>query len=98
MPDHIHCLFLLNPTVSVSNTIKQVKGSSSFYINQNNMTVEPFAWQAGYAACSVSASVVNKIFYYFRNQKTHHQKKTFQREFEEFMQRYGLQDEDRMVW
>ncbi len=33
MPEHIHCLFLLNPQKSISEILKQIKGSSSFYIN-----------------------------------------------------------------
>ena len=35
MPDHIHCLFLQNPQKSVSEIIKQIKGSSSHYINEH---------------------------------------------------------------
>lgn len=42
MPDHMHCLFLLNQKKSIAAVIKQIKGSSSHYINQNNLTVEKF--------------------------------------------------------
>jgi putative transposase len=34
MPDHIHCLFLLNRNKSISQVMKQVKGSTSRYINE----------------------------------------------------------------
>lgn len=44
MPDHIHCLFLLNPQRSVADVIKQVKGSSSHYINFENLVQQKFAW------------------------------------------------------
>lgn len=37
MPDHIHCLFLLNPQKSIAEVIKQIKGSSSHYINQQDL-------------------------------------------------------------
>jgi putative transposase len=33
MPDHIHCLFLLNHQKSIAEVIKQIKGSSSHFIN-----------------------------------------------------------------
>lgn len=62
MPEHIHCLFLLNPQKSIAEIIKQIKGSSSHFINQNNLIKEKFAWQTGYAAYSVSESVVDKVF------------------------------------
>jgi putative transposase len=35
MPDHIHCLFLLSPQKSIAEVVKQIKGSSSHFINHN---------------------------------------------------------------
>ncbi|MFC5623971.1 hypothetical protein [Algoriphagus winogradskyi] len=43
-----------------------------------------FAWQTGYAAYAVSESIVEKVFQYIQNQKKHHQKLSFQEEYEEF--------------
>ncbi|KHJ37754.1 transposase [Pedobacter glucosidilyticus] len=93
MPDHIHCLFLLNPQKSIADVIKQIKGSSSHFINQNNLITEKFAWQTGYAAYSVSESVVDKVFHYKKNQKQHHKKKTFEQEYDEFLKLYGLDND-----
>jgi putative transposase len=92
MPDHVHCLFLLNPQKSITEVIKQIKGSSSHFINQNNLMAEKFSWQTGYAAYSVSQSVLDKVFHYIQNQKQHHQKKSFQQEYDEFLKLYGLND------
>jgi REP element-mobilizing transposase RayT len=83
MPDHIHVLFLLNPRLSISELIKQIKGSSSHFINQNNFISEKFTWQTGYALFSVSESVVERVYRYIRNQKQHHHKKSFQQEYNE---------------
>jgi len=47
MPDHVHCLFLLSPQKSIAEVIKQIKGSSSHFINQNNLIADKFAWQTG---------------------------------------------------
>ena len=93
MPDHVHCLFLLSPQKSIAEVIKQIKGSSSHYINQNNLIVDKFSWQTGYAAYSVSESVVDKVHNYIHNQKQHHAKKTFQQEYDEFIKLYGLENE-----
>ena len=89
MPDHIHCLFLLSPQKSIAEVIKQIKGSSSHYINQNDLTSKKFAWQTGYAAYSVSESVVEKVFQYIKTQKEHHQKKSFLQEYEAFLKLYA---------
>lgn len=91
MPDHIHCLFLLNPQKSIAEVIKQIKGSSSHFVNQNNLITEKFSWQTGYAAYSVSESVVDNVFKYIKNQKLHHQKRTFQQEYDEFLKLYGYE-------
>lgn len=93
MPDHIHCLFLLNPQKSISEVIKQIKGSSSHFINQNNLIPEKFSWQTGYAAYSVSESGKERVFQYIQNQKKDHYKKTFQKEYNDFLKLYGFEDE-----
>jgi len=72
MPDHVHCLFLLSRERSIADVIKQVKGSSSYFINKNNLTHERFAWQIGYAAYSVSDCDFDRVYRYIANQKQHH--------------------------
>ena len=90
MPDHVHCLFLLNPQKSVTEIVKQVKGSTSHFINEQNLIPQKFAWQTGYAAYSVSESQQEKVFQYIKTQKQHHSLKTFQQEFDEFLKAYSL--------
>jgi len=85
MPDHVHCLFLQNPKVSITDIIKQIKGSSSHFINQNQFLPVKFSWQSGSAVYSVSESIVEKVFEYIRNQKEHHRKLTFQEEFDKII-------------
>lgn len=92
MSEHIHCLFLLNPQKSIADIIKQIKGSSSHYINQSNLIAEKFAWQTGYAAYSVSESAVDKVFEYIKVQKQHHLKKSFQQEYDKFLKLYGFEN------
>jgi len=84
MPDHVHCLFLLNPQKSTSQVIKQVKGHSSHLINQHDFLNEKFAWQVGYAAFSVSESNIKKVYQYIKNQKIKHRDKSFSDELESF--------------
>jgi len=94
MPDHVHSLFLLNLKKSVSDIIKQVKGSSSHEINGQNVLRHKFSWQTGFAAYSVSESSLEKVFQYIKNQKQHHRKITFEKEYENFICLHGLQNEN----
>ncbi|MEW6195785.1 MAG: transposase [Bacteroidota bacterium] len=43
MPNHVHLLFLQNPNKSISEIIKQIKGSSSHWINQQKIIQNQFA-------------------------------------------------------
>lgn len=94
MPDHVHSLFLLNPKKAIADIIKQVKGSSSHEINKQNITKAKFTWQTGYAGYSVSESLLERVFHYIRNQKKHHEKITFQKEYENLISLHGLQKEE----
>ena len=47
MPDHVHCLFLLNSQKAIADIVKQVKGSTSHFINEQDLLKEKFAWQTG---------------------------------------------------
>ncbi|TCN61287.1 IS200/IS605 family transposase [Flavobacterium circumlabens] len=90
MPDHVHVLFLQNPQKTISDIVKQIKGSSSHFINREDLILEKFAWQTGYAAFSVSESQVDAVYYYIKNQKQHHLKKNGQDEFDDFVKLHGL--------
>lgn len=90
MPDHIHCLYLQNPDKTIADIIKQIKGSSTYFINQQHLIGGKFAWQTGYGAFSVSELGVDKVFKYIANQKKHHRKRTFQLEYEEFIKIHNL--------
>ena len=99
MPDHVHCLFLLSPQKSIAEVVKQVKGSTSHWINQQEElaqyclqnVVQSFAWQTGYAAYSVSELVGDKVYQYILHQKEHHKQRSFQEEYEEFMALHNAQ-------
>jgi len=88
--DHIHVLISLNKDQSIGGIVQLIKGESSFWINQQKLTRERFRWQDQYFAVSVSESGIAKVRDYIKNQEAHHKKKTFQQEYEEFMQKYGF--------
>ncbi|OOV29348.1 transposase [Flavobacterium sp. LM5] len=88
--DHCHCLISLGVDQNIQKVIQLIKGESSFWINKNELTKEKFQWQEEYFAVSVSESVLDKVRDYIKNQETHHKKKTFQEEYDEFILKYGF--------
>lgn len=94
--DHVHALVDLPTNMSVEECIKLLKGASSFYINKNRITAFKFSWGKGYGAFSVSASQLNKVVDYIRNQEDHHRTKSFTEEYQLFIKNYriGVKEND----
>lgn len=74
--DHVHLLTGFPPTVSISDIIKQIKGSSSHLITHEVKLGEFFKWQGSYGAFTVSRDDIDSVANYIRNQATHHQQKS----------------------
>lgn len=83
--DHCHCLISLGADQNIQKIMQLIKGESSFWINKNKLTKEKFEWQDEYFAVSVSESIIDKVRDYIKNQETHHKKKTFQEEYDDFI-------------
>lgn len=81
MPDHIHILFGMRPTQSLSDLMQDIKGDSSKWINSKRFVDNKFSWQEGYGAFSYSKSHVDNVIEYIRNQEEHHKKRKFLDEY-----------------
>lgn len=96
--DHIHALCLVNKNFAIKNILEEMKTTSSKWIKTQGAEFREFHWQNGYGAFSVSASNIEKVKRYIQNQEDHHRKKTFQEEFREFLNRYGIEYDESYVW
>lgn len=89
--DHCHCLVSLGVDQSIQKVMQLIKGESSFWINKEGLTKAKFEWQDEYFAVSVSESVIDKVRDYIKNQEEHHSKRSFQKEYDEFIEKFGFQ-------
>ncbi|MDB5284480.1 MAG: transposase [Bacteroidota bacterium] len=87
--DHLHCLISLGKDQNISKVTQLIKGESSFWVNKNKLVAENFTWQDDYFAVSVGQSQMEQVGRYIKNQETHHAKKSFEDEVDEFMTKYG---------
>lgn len=90
--DHAHLLFCLSKNKSLAETIQEIKGYSSLWMK--NQGCQKFAWQGGYAAFSVSESVINATQKYILNQEEHHKRISFTEEIAHFCKLYKLEQYD----
>ena len=98
MPDHIHILFGLRPSQSLSDLMQDVKGDSSKLINEKRLVNGKFSWQEGYVAFSYSKSDVPDVINYINNQEIHHKKKTFSEEYLELLKEFKVDYEDKYLF
>lgn len=88
--DHVHCLFELNPEVTLSKSLQLMKGEASFWANKEKLFAQKLDWADDYFAASVSESVLPQVRHYIKTQEEHHQKLTFMQEYEMFIKKLGL--------
>jgi len=89
--NHCHCLISLGVDQTIQKVMQLIKGESSYWINKNKLTKEKFGWQDEYFAVSVSESMIERVRNYIKNQEQHHAKKSFQQEYDEFIDKYGFE-------
>ena len=97
-PDHAHVLFALGRTEALSDVVGQVKRGSTSWLREQGGEFGDFYWQNGYGAFSVSASNVDEVREYVRDQRRHHQRVSFQDEFRTLLRRYEVAFDERYVW
>ena len=96
--DHIHILFMLSKKLALVKLVEELKSHSSKWIKTKGEGYENFYWQDGYGAFSVNPSDVANVITYISRQHEHHQKKTFQEEYRNFLKKYNVEFDERYVW
>jgi putative transposase len=98
MPDHIHILIGMRPTQSISDLMKEVKQSSSLWINKNKFIKQHFEWQEGYGAFSYSKSQIDNVIKYINNQEEHHKKQSFKEEYLEILNKFEIEFDEKYIF
>jgi len=98
IPDHVHLLISLGREWTLSDLLRDVKAGTSKWIHDTFPDERNFAWQAGYAVFSVSASNLNAVKSYIADQARHHQTLTFQDEFRHLLIKHELTSDERYLW
>lgn len=96
--DHIHILCLLSKKIALAKLVEEVKSHSSKWIKTQGKEFANFYWQDGYGAFSVNPAEVERVINYITNQKEHHRKKEFQKEYKEFLEKFEIEFDERYVW
>jgi len=98
MADHVHKLLGYNPNESLSALVKEIKRSSSLFINKSNWIKGRFEWQPGYGAFSYSKSQTAAVVTYITSQEKHHKVKSFREEYIDLLKKFGVEYDEKYVF
>jgi len=96
--DHIHILFDMGRIHPAKDFVEQVKRESSKFVKTLRPNLGKFYWQSGYGIFSVSPTHRESVVLYVNNQEEHHLKTSFQDEYRDFLNRYGIEFDEQYVW
>jgi REP element-mobilizing transposase RayT len=98
MPDHVHILVGLNPDISISDMVQDVKRASTNFINEHHLIKTHFNWQKGFGAFSYSKKQIPIVINYILKQEEHHRKKTFRQEYIDFLNLFGIEYNEKYLF
>lgn len=82
--DHMHVVVQMMPAQNLAQIMKSIRTESAAWINESKFIKNPFEWEEGFAALSVSPSSVKQVLDYIEKQEEHHKTKTLDSELEVF--------------
>ena len=88
--DHVHLLVGLKATHCLADILRELKKASSVWVHEQ-IDLQTFAWQEGYAAFTVSATARPAVHKYIANQEEHHRARSFREELIEMLEQAGIE-------
>jgi putative transposase len=98
MPDHVHLLVGIKPSMAISDLVRDLKAGSSNFINQQHWVKGKFNWQEGFGAFSYSKSQIDNVIKYILSQEEHHKKTTFREEYFDFLKKFEIDYDEKYVF
>jgi REP element-mobilizing transposase RayT len=90
-------LIRVPPKLALSDVLRSVKAGSAKWMNDNVARNREFDWQDGFAAFSVSHSLLSRVGEYVENQEEHHRRKNFREELMSLLKRHGIDFDERYL-
>ena len=98
MPDHVHLLVGLHPTIAVASFVHDLKIATNNFITTNHEHFPNFSkWADGYCALTYSDSEKDCVIQYIKNQKEHHRKFSAREELITLLREAGVTYDERYV-
>ncbi|MFZ5517995.1 MAG: IS200/IS605 family transposase [Candidatus Zhuqueibacterota bacterium] len=98
IPDHIHIFIGIHPNIALSDLVRDVKNSSSKFLNSHRLVSGNFNWQEGFGAFSYSHSQIDAVVKYIQRQKLHHTKQPFREEYLDMLKKLHINYDEKYLF
>ncbi len=95
--DHLHIVTHINPTISISSLVKDIKLASSYWIKTNKIFKNFNGWQEGYGAFTYSIKEKDRLIEYVKNQEQHHKKTIYKDELILLLKEHGVDYDEKYL-
>lgn len=96
--NHIHFLIGMKPSCCLSDLVREIKKTSNKFIKEKKFTPYNFQWQEGFGAFSYSHSQLTDVIQYIENQKEHHKKRNFKKEYLAYLKAFDIEFKDEYLF
>ena len=93
--DHVHLLVQVPAILPLAKAVQVIKANSSKWAHEKG---QKLAWQEGYGAFSVSASIVPAVVRYIHGQEEHHRRMNFEAEFVALLRKHNVAYDPKFVF
>lgn len=90
MPDHMHMLVEIHPSISVADFVKTIKISTNTWMHNSGFFPKFDRWAESYCALSYSREQKDTVRAYIMNQKEHHRHQTLAEEYTTLLAEFGM--------
>ncbi len=98
MPDHIHMLIGLHPTIAVASFVHDLKIATNNHMAAHREKFPLFVkWERGYCALTYSEADKERVIQYIISQKEHHRKLSVREELITLLQECGVEYDERYI-
>lgn len=101
--DHVHVFVGIKPFMNISDLVRDIKNNSSKFINEQKFLKGKFSWQEGYGLFRMLIHRLTMSINIYsiaaaNRQEEHHQKKTFKKEYLDFLQKFEIEYNEKYLF
>jgi putative transposase len=93
--NHLHVLTDLHPSVALADFMRELKTSTSIWMKEKRLFPLFDGWAEGYGSFTCSYYNLGDLIDYIRNQREHHEKRSFEEEYRRLILQSGIKIDER---